>query len=87
MQRLPATTPVACHPAATPSSPSLATAEETQQCADAATEHVRFLEEKAETDRTEAEAAAAALQAQLEGVQVGWSRLTVAALQMGRFRL
>ena len=70
MQRLPATTPVACHPAATPSSPSLATAEET-----------------AETDRTEAEAAAAALQAQLEGVQVGWSRLTVAALQMGRFRL
>lgn len=32
---------------------------------------MRFVEEKAEADRAEAEAAAAALQAQLEGVQVG----------------
>lgn len=54
-----------------PRSPAQHAAEETQQCADAATEHVRFLEEKAETDRAEAEAAAAALQTQLEGVQVG----------------
>lgn len=44
-------------------------ADETQQCADTATEHVRFLEEKAEADRAEHEAAVAALQQQLETAQ------------------
>lgn len=60
---------------ALPPMPPCPTAEETQQCADAATEHVRFLEEKGESERAEAEAAAAALQAQLEGVQVTARRL------------
>jgi hypothetical protein len=54
---------------ASPSPPALSLADETQQCADAATEHVRFLEEKLEGDRAEAEAAAASLQAALEGAQ------------------
>ena len=50
--------------------PSLpCTADETQQCADAATEHVRFLEEKQDGDRAEHEAAVAALQEQLESAQ------------------
>lgn len=51
--------------------PSLADcpAEETQQCADTATEHVGFLEEKVEADRSEHEAAAAALQEQLEAAR------------------
>lgn len=44
-------------------------AEETQQCADAATEHVRFLEEKAEADGKEHEAALAALQQELDGAR------------------
>ena len=44
-------------------------ADETQQCADAATEHVRFLEEKQEADSSEHEAAVAALQQQLEAAQ------------------
>lgn len=57
-------------------------AEEVQQCADAATEHVRFLEEQAEQSTAAHETALAALQGELEGVRcvlgLGRGRVLVA---------
>lgn len=49
--------------------PKICPAEEAQQCADTATEHVRFLEEQVEKDRSEHEAAAAAVQEQLDAAR------------------